>query len=576
MNSAAEISNAQTTDSANESRQRSANWPVSLLVFGSLLTYSAVQTPVPGANEPHYLCKARHYWDADYCPGGDFFLDSSNTHLVFYQTIGIFTRWLTLEQTAWIGRILAYGLLAIGWTLFLRQVLPGEWSPLWAIWIFLAITRLGDVPRLMNWSEATGIKSLDRYVLTLSGEWLVGGLEAKVFSYAFVFWAMSEWMQGRQNRAAIFAGLAVSFHPIVGIWALIAGGIAELVFRWPSISAAWKQRQVFAAMKTHWLAGLLLVGFSFPGVIPALNVVGGADSEVVRQANEIQVFSRLAHHLDPYRFREGIWLIYGIMLIVWLILRRFLPTSRNEHWLFLFVLGTLLIALGGWIVGRVPRLENGLPDSDSFLFSLRMSLMKFYPFRLCDVFAPIALSVALAGCFARISANRMGVNAIRWAGLACVYLFALWSPSLDRDPSRMNEQTFADWKDACRWISEKTPANSLVYTANSSPWAFKWYAERAEYFSYKDCPQDPEGILEWRRRDQILQDWVESYAEIPTYTKASLRELHEKTGITHLICEADIVFDIAPVYVSPQTEKGENQPKTGFAVYELKSAYENP
>src|SRR5579871_6062823 len=78
-------------------RQR---WVVAALVFLSFAVFSALRAPVPGVNEPHYLCKARHFWDNGWC-SRDPFLQSANAHALFYWTIGWLTQWLTLEQTAW-------------------------------------------------------------------------------------------------------------------------------------------------------------------------------------------------------------------------------------------------------------------------------------------------------------------------------------------------------------------------------------------------------------------------------------------------------------------------------------------
>ncbi|MBX3440739.1 MAG: hypothetical protein KF861_24830, partial [Planctomycetaceae bacterium] len=93
---------------------RQSGWVV-LAVLLSFVISSAIRRPVPSVNEPHYLCKAKNYWQPDWC-AGDLFLESSNPHRVFYQTVGVLTQWLTLPQTAWIGRLLALGCVAWGWT----------------------------------------------------------------------------------------------------------------------------------------------------------------------------------------------------------------------------------------------------------------------------------------------------------------------------------------------------------------------------------------------------------------------------------------------------------------------------
>ena len=97
--------------------QRLRSFDLRLILAGwlSLLVYGVLAAPIPAVNEPHYLCKAKHFWQPDWC-ARDFFLASPNAHTVFYVSIGWLTRWLSFEQTAWIGRALATLALASGWT----------------------------------------------------------------------------------------------------------------------------------------------------------------------------------------------------------------------------------------------------------------------------------------------------------------------------------------------------------------------------------------------------------------------------------------------------------------------------
>ncbi|MBC8290356.1 MAG: hypothetical protein H8E37_08570, partial [Planctomycetes bacterium] len=134
------------------------------MVWLSFLFFSFWQAPIPAVNEPHWLAKAKHYWQPDWCPG-DFFLESSNTHRVYYHAIGALTTVFSFEVTAIIGRILGYLLLAAGWTSLCRSATGKVEAAFPATWIFLLLASIGN----------------------LSGEWLVSGIEGKVFSYGFMF-----------------------------------------------------------------------------------------------------------------------------------------------------------------------------------------------------------------------------------------------------------------------------------------------------------------------------------------------------------------------------------------------------
>ena len=68
-------------------------------------------SPVPEVNEPYYLGKAIHFWNPEWVPN-DFFLNSADTHQVFYFTFGWLALWLPPLVLAWVGRLVTWGLLA--------------------------------------------------------------------------------------------------------------------------------------------------------------------------------------------------------------------------------------------------------------------------------------------------------------------------------------------------------------------------------------------------------------------------------------------------------------------------------
>ena len=91
-----------------------------------------------------------------------------------------------------------------------------------------------------------------------------------------------------------------------------------------------------------------------------------------------------------------------------------------------------------------------------------------------------------------------------------------------------------------------TAKNALILTPVQESWAFKWYAHRAEFVSFKDCPQDGPGILEWNNRLVFLREWSE--AALPDgYSLAEVDAL-KRRGITHIIARRLGPFNFEPVY----------------------------
>ncbi|MBW3543358.1 MAG: hypothetical protein KY476_24150 [Planctomycetes bacterium] len=515
-----------------------------LAVAALFLAYSAVRSPVPGVNEPHYLTKARHFWNSDWCRG-DFFLESSNAHWFFYQTVGLLPATLPLENAAWVGRLLALGLLAIAWCLLVRQLTSHPAAPIWSACAFLALQAAGN----------------------LSGEWVVGGVEAKVFAYSFALFAaglaLSATNPGISRRgtrivaAGACAGLAVSFHPVVGLWVALAAVPPLLGFAW----SRWRRGERDARSRV-WpfivaAAGAFAVA-ALPGLVPALTLLGTESPQAAAAADHIQVFERLPHHLDPMAFHAGAWFGYAVLIVGWLWGRRLAERTPAERWFAVFVGASITIALAGLAIGAGPR-----PPDEMALARFRAWLMKFYPFRLADVLVPAAAAIVLAGIAVRVvrdeaaqiapgqddphrppegghyerSAQR---QALAWGSFTGLFVLALVLPAVDRKPSRMPARELADWKDACRWIDARLPQGAEVLTPTSS-WAFKWYAQRAEYVSRKDCPQDAAGILEWRRRMKNRNLWLSALYRRYRHRSfpLALASIAERSGVTHAVLKRD-------------------------------------
>jgi hypothetical protein len=63
---------------------------------------------------------------------------------------------------------------------------------------------------------------------------------------------------------------------------------------------------------------------------------------------------------------------------------------------------------------------------------------------------------------------------------------------------------------------------------------FKWYAQRAEYVTWKDCPQDAAGILEWKSRLNRIA-WWRGGALADGITEIALAELYRETGVDYFM-----------------------------------------
>lgn len=506
------------------------------LLWLSLLAYSALVAPVPGVNEPHYLAKARHYWQPDWC-AGDFFLESTNAHTVFYATVGVLTCVFPLDGCAWVGRAIALGLLATGWwRLGVALRLPC-WTALTAAWLFLFLQSIG------NWS----------------GEWIVGGVESKVFSYAFLFWGAGDWIARFPVRAGLWLGAAIAFHPVVGMWGALAAMTSGLVLR----LTANHPPTAPIPLQTNLRAFGLMVATALPGLIPAVQLLQTpVAAQTKYAATYLQVFYRLAHHLDPMTFHRSSWIFYACLLLLWGGLALWSRPSasnnpdeansdlaRSRLWLHGVVAAAIVFALCGVAVGAGPRPPNHMPG-----FEWRMHLLKFYPFRLADAGLPCAVAWQWAGLLRR-KFPAIGQMALPGGLIA----LTLWAAAGIGQAPRVTREFEADWIGVCHWIRDHVSPYAVVQTPHDRS-TFKWYTERSEYVTFKDCPQDPAGIVEWNRRMRWLGKWYQEEFDDGGYSSDELRELRRETGITHLVTDR-----LGPMEPDPIYQQGR------FRVYDLQA-----
>ena len=173
------------------------------LVLGVFALQGA--TPVPDVNEPCYLGKAIHFWTPDWAKG-DFFLEAADARQVFYFTFGWLAIWLSPPALAWTGRWLTWALLAWSWQRLSFAVLPRAW---WSVLSAALLVCLADRCHA-------------------AGEWIVGGVEAKGFAFALMFFGLEAIIAGRWNRAWLLLGASSMFHVLVGGWSAVAAAAVWL------------------------------------------------------------------------------------------------------------------------------------------------------------------------------------------------------------------------------------------------------------------------------------------------------------------------------------------------------------
>ena len=476
--------------------------------------------PVPDVNEPHYVGKAKNFWDSTWIYH-DFFLDSTDSHLVFYYAVGPLA-WLSPTAICWTGRGITWTLLAVGWLRLHRAVgAPRWWAPLSAGWFVLL-----------------------NHHCQIAGEWAVGGFEAKGLSYAFVLFALERMVRGSWSVAGCWFGAATSMHVLVGGWSTVAAGIGWLLLG--STRPSWRRL---------WPGLLGAAALAAPGVWVALRLTWGIDPAIVREANDIYVLGRLRHHLDPRFFDPVAVARFLLMCAVWLLSARWIRNDPATRIWRGFVWGALTIAACGtliaWSLWPWPY--------------ARVDLLRFYWFRLSDVALAWGVALSLVVWLSQIDRRPIAARVLSLALIVAVVGHVghqVWSKAIAPTPRsfrvastlprQAQHERWADWLAACNWAREQTTEDELFLTPRLQS-TFKWYALRPEVVSWKDVPQDAPSLVEWWRRVKDIHRtpdaegrmrWIDSLTQL---SAERLRELGNEYGFGFIITRAEprIALDMA-------------------------------
>lgn len=464
--------------SENHTSVRYAGWKLFAIISLLVCLFAAYGgCPPPDVNESHYLVKAKHYWDRKWCER-DLFLQSSNPHAVFYLAIGWMTQWFSLPATAYLGRLIAWTMLACSWHRLLAALTSRPMlSALAAAWFLI----LSDSCRM-------------------AGEWVVGGVEAKPFAYSCVFAGLAAMVAGNFRTCWLWYGAAMAFHFVVGGWAIVAAILTVLLSNEQNLSlrkiVPWLAAGLVPALLSVWAAGDVFNS--------------GITYAEARQADRIIVYDRLAHHLAFHTFPHRRMIKFAVLVAATVVMgKRLSHGDLRSTRLVRFALATVLIAGAGIVIDQ------------SLLWNLDLAAMilRYYWYRLADAIIPAVGAIWVAVAYERIKMHR-SLWADRYLVVALLVPTVILTvtltvaqqdvrPMADRrfdgtvDNKERAWRKYHNWIRVCEYIRSHTAPDAVFWTPFDQQ-TFKWHAHRAEIVNWKDVPQDARHILEWHRRLQDL------------------------------------------------------------------------
>jgi len=421
----------------------------------------------------------------------------------------------------------------------------------------VSLTRFFDVIKLTPGAIALFVVVTFRMKGMLAGEDMLWHVEAKVLSYILVISGITSYLKGNHRGMWLFFGGASTFHPLVGGYNVIAA-IFSLFF------LERKEKSDFLKTSPYFVfsgwPGIAIVLFN---LISSRKASGGI-------ADLIYV-ARHPHHMLPADFFRHVhkgfppWLDYTILIgnlifcaAVLIIAFIKLEKYSKERKLLYFTFGSTLIFTGGLIL----------------YLTRQYHLLKYYPFRFPDVIIPFTsytLFLYAADKFLFRKKPLIGTVIASLILAVSSVLFAIETKSyLSKSVSfALHDEKSAD-KEVYSWIYGHTPKNSVFII---SPFIdnFNITAERAQFVTFKNIPQNEKDISSWYRRLKLLNKGKDFYDGKINMDLADYRKNYDALNDEEL---KKISVEYGPdYYIGPSERRGNLVKVYGnkkWGVYRLK------
>lgn len=442
--------------------------PIGSVVLISLLIFVQKLTTIYIPNEVDFLPFARQFWEPNWLQN-DWYLNLGNIYRnLFSIIIGPLVSWLGFDMGRYLGRLLVYLFLSV------------------AIYEFFKSIRLNILIGLL-----VLLVFLDHQTI-IAGEWIVEGADTKTVSYSFVILSWGALIRKRYLSLFAFLGAALSFHPLVGIYAVYCSIPAVLV------NKEWRSDWCMIIKKSwpFFITGVFGIWsiFVFQFQYSAL------DSS---PAWGIYTVYRLRHHLFPGSWGYGYWMVILFFSILLFGAVFVLAKSNSLRFLATYALASLslfIIGLGIYALGDV-------------------SLLRFYWFRFPDVIVPflgLIISAIVVQYLLKILGTKIFIlpeDSLFWkisrskyagkiATLAVILvIFSIASlAAFNRIQSEIHSHS--PIRDMEFWIAENTPKDS-TFLINPKIEDFYIFAERPVFVTFKHMPQSGPEIIEWYERIKL-------------------------------------------------------------------------
>lgn len=463
------------------------------LVFLLLAVFVFHGKTVPYSNEFLYLLRL----EPNFLPHDWTFSEPANEHWFFNFIFGFPARFCSPQVVGWAGRIAVWcgSLVAL-------LKLGRRWEiPLWAIAVSIFVW--------LAFAQAV-----------VNDEWIFGGFEAKTIAYVCLLCALLEFSKEKIIAPAALLGLAFSFHPAIGLWAIFAVGAALL----------FEKVSALDLVKVVGVTGL----FSLFGLLPLLAEQTSAAASSFDDWQFVVLY-RVPWHLDFFQFSKS-----GVLLLFVMLLFNCAAVWKSESFALRFLLKFQIALALFFVFGGVLRWLEFYP------------LLRLMPMRLFPILTPLFFIFTVFQIVPRLGNKRRQIAAALFAVLVVAALnpFGKGYDQI-RETARTWTAAADDFEIAARWLAVNTPPDALVIQPPHRR-DFWYHSRRASVVSFAYPTYNRLG--EWRARvadltgDAPLANGEAARAEIETaYNQLSgeqIERLKNKYAATHLVSRAVYSYPI--------------------------------
>ena len=316
--------------------------------------------------------------------------------------------------------------------------------------------------------------------MDLAGEWMIGGLDTKVFAYCFALLSLVEVVQKKYTLGWLFAGLSFSFHVLIGgynVFCLLPVIVMQAFYDKKTFIDLFKSSFVF------------LFSASFGLYASYIHFLEKISPEVSKLGWTIYVEKRVTHHVIPdFSFKAIVLLIVFAIVVSYFIKQK----NKPQKFLAIYAVSSIVILVLGLVI-------YGFFDTN---------YLRYYFFRFCDVMLPL-ISVLLLVSFINFNSSfnqnlwfKKAMTLSFFVGVLAILIAVNSQVGKDFISAKTDAKTCSD-REMTNWIKNNTSKNAIFCIPPDNRF-FYINAERAILVSYKNSPQAPKDIIEWYDRMKLL------------------------------------------------------------------------